>query len=144
MSPKTDKILVIKLFFGVLHMGKMSPTRDDVNRGNRIKAVRKKNRLTQENLAEILNVSVSTVKKLESGENNITIHELKCLRDEFGISSDFILFGDVQDNKHYEYFFESVSGDQKLNMLLKILLNLCSSDNKKYREIIEELIKNTN
>ena len=75
-------------------MGKRTPTREALERGRRIKSVRNCNHLTQEKMAEKMNISVSTVKKMESGENNITISELKYLRDEFDVSADYILFGD--------------------------------------------------
>ena len=64
-------------------MNKKKYTNDDKKRGQRIRAVRKSNNLTQENLAELFNISVSMVKKLESGENNITLSELRCLKNKF-------------------------------------------------------------
>lgn len=122
-------------------MNKKKFTKEDVQRGRRLKAVREMNHLTQEELAELLNISVSMVKKLESGENNLTIEELRRLWEELGVSSDFILFGEVSDNLHLEYSFGSASSEEKMKILLKILSHLCGQENEKYSELIGKIEK---
>lgn len=124
-------------------MNKKRYTKDDEKRGQRIKAVRKNNKLTQEGLAELFNISVSMVKKLESGENNITISELKCLKNEFDVSSDYILFGEVINGKHFEYHFESAPVEEKMQIFLSILFHLCGADNEKFFAFLVKAIQNT-
>lgn len=122
-------------------MNKKNLTEEDVQRGKRLKSVREMNDLTQENLAELFDVSLSMVKKLERGENNITIQELKCLHDEYHVSSDFLLFGEVRDESHFEYQFESFSAEEKTLVLLKMLFHLCGDDRKIFESYIEKTIK---
>lgn len=124
-------------------MNKKNYTKEDKKRGKRIKAVRKKHNLTQESMAEILNISVSMLKKLESGENNITISSLKYLKSEFNVSSDFILFGEVKNNNHFEYQFESVSSEEKMKIFLKILIILCREEGDRFIKIMERIIVDT-
>lgn len=122
-------------------MNKKNYTNEDIERGRRLKAVREMNNLTQEDLAGVLNVSVSMVKKLESGENNITLTGLKKLKDKLGVSSDFILFGDPNDNKHEAYSIKSASKEDKVKILIYILSHFCGIESEKCEEIIDELVK---
>lgn len=122
-------------------MNKKKYTNDDKKRGQRIRAVRKSNNLTQENLAELFNISVSMVKKLESGENNITLSELRCLKNKFNVSSDYILFGEINNGKHFEYQFESAPMEEKMHIFLNILFQLCGADNQKFIGFLEKAIE---
>lgn len=122
-------------------MNKKKYTNDDKKRGQRIRAVRKNNNLTQEGLAEVFNISVSMVKKLESGENNITLSELSCLKNEFDVSSDYILFGEINNGKHFEYQFESAPVEEKMQIFLNILFQLCGADNQKFVAFLEKAIE---
>lgn len=122
-------------------MNKKRYTNDDKKRGQRIRAVRKKNHLTQEELAELFDISVSMVKKLESGENNITLSELRCLKNKFNVSSDFILFGEVNNGKHFEYQFESAPVEEKMQIFLNILFQLCGGDNEKFIAFLEKVLE---
>ena len=58
-------------------MDKKNISRKDKQKAKRLKSVRNKNQLTQEKMAERLNVSYSTYQRMESGRNNITIAHLK-------------------------------------------------------------------
>ena len=122
-------------------MNKKKYTNDDKKRGQRIRAVRKNNNLTQEGLAEVFNISVAMVKKLESGENNITLSELSCLKNEFDVSSDYILFGEINNGKHFEYQFESAPVEEKMQIFLNILFQLCGADNQKFVAFLEKAIE---
>lgn len=113
-------------------MNKVKYTKDNENRGQRIKAVRKGNGLTQKDLAKLFDVSLSMVKKIESGESSVTISELTCLKNKFDVSADYILFGEVINGKHFEYHFESVSTEEKMQIFLSVLFQLCGADNEKF------------
>lgn len=60
---------------------------------DRLKNIRKKLDLTQENMAEIFDISTVAYKKLENGQNNITVKGLRRLNEKLNVSSDYILFG---------------------------------------------------
>ena len=67
-----------------------------MNLGERIKALRKQNNLSQEQLAEKLNVSRQAVSKWESNTAYPDISNLILLRDIFGVTLDYLV---IDNNK---------------------------------------------
>lgn len=68
--------------------------------GLRIKKLRKKNELTQEQLANKLNISTSNLGKLERGLQGLSIDLLIEISIFFDVSLDYILLGrELQTNK---------------------------------------------
>ena len=59
----------------------------------RLREIRKQSKNTQESFSELLNISTSAYKKLESGENQISVRCLERLYRKLDVSADFILFG---------------------------------------------------
>jgi len=59
--------------------------------GNKIKGYREKNRMTQKDIAEILEVEPGTVSKYESGMIEPNISSLKLLAETFGITVDELI-----------------------------------------------------
>lgn len=57
----------------------------------RVKFLRKENKLNQDDLAEILNIDRSTVGKWEAGKCKPTVDMLVVLADYFKVSTDFLL-----------------------------------------------------
>lgn len=121
-----------------MNKSKISP--ESLARGQRIKSIRMLKNWTQENLAEIFDISTSALKKIESGENNITIREMEILHKEAGVSADFILFGEAQENKELELSFETLTGEEKYRLIMRLILYLCNVENEKYKRIIEDII----
>ena len=67
--------------------------------GMRIANLRKKKGLTQEQLAEKLNISTSNLGKLERGLQGMSIDLLIEIGIFFGVSTDYILLGcEIQPN----------------------------------------------
>ncbi len=62
--------------------------------GKRLREMRCKMNLTQEKFAELLDISTQLYKKMESGENNISISTLKKMKKKFNFSADYLLFGE--------------------------------------------------
>ena len=72
---------------------------DQKESGKRIATLRKQNRLTQEQLAEKLNISTSNLGKLERGLQGLSIDLLIEIGIFFGVSTDYILLGcEIQPN----------------------------------------------
>ncbi len=109
--------------------------------GQRIQSVRMMNNLTQENLGYLLGITGQAVHKLECGENSLTINSLEIICDKFGVSADYIIFGKHKSLKDYEMTFETLEGDEKIHLLMRLLLYLCKVDNEKYRKLLEEVIE---
>lgn len=62
--------------------------------GNRLRDIRRKLSLTQERFAEMLDISTQLYKKMEIGENNISINTLKKMKNKLNFSLDYLLFGE--------------------------------------------------
>lgn len=59
--------------------------------GNRLSLLRKKHKMTQKDLADVLNVSQNTISRWEKGERQIDTSMLSPLADFFNVSIDYIL-----------------------------------------------------
>lgn len=82
--------------------------------GKRIFSIRDANELTQEQMAEKLKISTTRqYQKIEYGESRITIEQIAVLEEKFEVSSEYILFGKVINDKDYEYdFFNHTEAEQ--------------------------------
>lgn len=91
---------------------------DRIAIGQRIRALRKSKRYTQEALAEILDLSTAFVGQIERGEKHISVDTLVRISSTFAVSTDYILFGtntydavdtiddvklQINDEKHQKY-----------------------------------------
>ena len=65
--------------------------------GNRLKTLRAEHDLSQEKLAEELDIARTTVSHLENGNREPSLYTLMAYAEHFGVSTDWILFG-----KEYE------------------------------------------
>ena len=70
----------------------------NVEIGERIKKSREQVKMTQEKLAEKVNVSPQYISDLERGVVGVSIPTLKSLCIVLGVSSDSLLFGNLQEN----------------------------------------------
>lgn len=61
--------------------------------GSRIKAERKKLGLTQENLAEMINVSTHYIYEIERGMKSMSLDTLVLIAEKLELSLDYIIFG---------------------------------------------------
>lgn len=66
---------------------------DSIEIGKRLKEIRKKNNITQQQLAELLNVSVNSVSKYENGKITLGHDYIVYLCNYFNISADYFYFG---------------------------------------------------
>ena len=65
--------------------------------GTRIKQLRKEKGLTQEQLAENLDITAGTIGKIEIGRTGISIDLLICMSDFFEVPTDYIILGKKSD-----------------------------------------------
>lgn len=131
----------MKEFGSSILMDKKNITRKDKQKAKRLKSVRNRNQLTQEKMAERLDVSYSTYQRMESGRNNITIAHLEKLNKEFGVSADYILFGKVADRKHYELEFECSNNETKFLTIIHLVARLCKLDRNQYEDLLTNIEK---
>ena len=90
--------------------------------GLQIKRVREAARLTQENLAEILDCSPQYVSLMENGRYCISIKMLRRLCEALNVSSDSILFPNSEKNslEIISYKCNDLSGEQ-FRLLMEII-----------------------
>ena len=99
--------------------------------GERLKKARTDKKLTQEKLAEKLDVSIAFLSRIERGNSHISLKRLSQVCDILGVSEGYILNGASTESKNY------------LTDDLSLLLKGCSSEKQKLiykvaRVIVEE------
>lgn len=108
-------------------MSKKANLDEKLQSAYRLRQIRENMGLTQEQFAEILGISVSAYKKVESGKNNISLSGLRLLHKEMNISADHVLFG---ENKSIENTWEAIlncSETDKLFLLLRLIVYFTKS-----------------
>lgn len=86
-----------------------------MNLGNKILKIRKDNKMSQEQFAEILNVTRQTVSNWENGKNYPDIETLIKISDKFNVSLDILLKGDKE-------MIKDINKKIKNNKVLKIII----------------------
>ena len=86
-----------------------------MNLGNKILKIRKDNKMSQEQFAEILNVTRQTVSNWENGKNYPDIETLIKISDKFNVSLDILLKGDKE-------MIKDINKKIKNNKVLKIVI----------------------
>ncbi len=87
----------------------------------RIREIRSNGNLTQEQFAELLDLSLSAYKKLESGVNQISIETLRKMKQQLKVSSDYILFGESKDSDEAWELFLNCSEYEKLLLFFRLM-----------------------
>ncbi len=88
---------------------------------SRLRLVRENAGLTQEQFAEILDITVSAYKKVESGENQISTAVLRKLYDVMNVSTDYILYGDTKNPDGVWTTVLNCSEVDKMYLLIRLL-----------------------
>ena len=104
-----------------------------MNLGERIKALRKQSNLSQEQLAEKLNVSRQAVSKWESNTAYPDISNLILLKDIFGVTLDYLVIdNNTIENQDINEDINSFDNTKVYNKEIKSNTN--ESDNPSYGE----------
>lgn len=90
--------------------------------GEQIKAAREQARLTQEQLAERIDVSVQFVSDLERGVVGISLTTLKKLCITLSVSSDQILFGSIANDHAAAFALKcGTLSERQISLLMQIV-----------------------
>ena len=103
-------------------MGRKVVSKDRLQMAERLRELREQSGFTQENFSEILEISLSAYKKIESGENQISLDGLRLLQKKIGISSDFLIFGVNRDGEDLWQQMQNCSEEDKMRILVRLLL----------------------
>ncbi len=92
--------------------------------GDRLKNLRKENKLTQKDMAEKLGIHPNTISMYEKGNRNIPSTMIKKISDTFNVSTDYLLRGEEKKGKQeFSSLDESLLNDENyLNLTLKNML----------------------
>lgn len=93
--------------------------------GNRISKKRKQLNLTQEVLAEKMNVSVQMISNLERGNKSIKIENLLKLCEILNVSTDYILKGELIDSDKEEAFTKLLKLNKQDYKMIEMLIDFC-------------------
>lgn len=69
---------------------------------DRLKFARKKVGFSQQKLADMIGIHVTNVSRYERGENKPTFEVLTKIGDALGVSTDYLMHGDLEDNANNE------------------------------------------
>jgi len=98
--------------------------------GKRIQFLRKQKGLSQEELADKLNVSSNTVAKIECGLRRPSVDFVVDLVNFFDTTVDYIILGEeIKKERNYDFLIREI--DDKVEQLLALKENLLKEKNKK-------------
>lgn len=107
--------------------------------GMRLRDIRCKLNLTQERFAEMLDISTQLYKKMESGENNISITTLKKMKTKLNFSTDYLLFGEREELVEIWNKTLALQDIEKEILLLKLFCDISMNGNHiESKEIAEK------
>lgn len=92
--------------------------------GNKIRNARKEKGLTQEQAAELIGVSRQTVSNWETEKSYPDIISVIKMSEHYEVSLDYLLKGENQMKKYYEYLEESTNVVKSRTKLSKLMLIL--------------------
>lgn len=98
--------------------------------GKRIQLLRKRKGLSQEELADKLNVSSNTVAKIECGLRRPSVDFVVDLVNFFDTTVDYIILGEeIKKERNYDFLIREI--DDKVEQLLALKENLLKEKNEK-------------
>lgn len=102
--------------------------------GVRIRQERKKNKLTQQQLADSIGISRIYITFIEHGERIISIETLLKIADYLHISTDYLLKGEVlpYEKEAVQKFEQLIKGhsNENINHILQIAIDVASKLDK--------------
>lgn len=115
--------------------------------GKRLRDIRTQLNLTQEQFAEKLDISTQLYKKMELGENNITINTLNKMKSKLNFSADYLLFGEKDTLVEVWDKALTLESIEKQQLLLKLFCEVSLNNNQmefkenadKYNLIFEKI-----
>ncbi len=87
---------------------------DIVESGKRIRGLREKKGMTQEQFADKIGVSYKTVNAIENGSRGTTVDTLDLIAEELGTTIDYIVKGTVENDEIAILLSELPSDKQEL------------------------------
>ena len=111
----------------------MKNTKKDKNeRHIRMREIRLSSGLTQKQFAESLGMSREGYQKVERGENNLSLDVLERMKSIYGISSDYLLYGELKDTSATWELVQDCSDKTKFEIVIRLIRYFTKSRNVSY------------
>lgn len=72
--------------------------KNDLEIGSRIRNIRESLQYSRETFSELIDISESFLSQIERGEKSISLKTLMSISSVSGFATDYILFGDIENN----------------------------------------------
>lgn len=107
----------------------------------RLRQIRTNLGMTQEKFAELFDISLTAYKKIETGENQITLDEMRVLHKKLNVSADYLLFGKRPEWEGAWETVENCSESDKMRLMLRLLAYFMLVKKEKYtpEEVLKEI-----
>lgn len=107
----------------------------------RLRQIRTNLGMTQERFAELFDISLTAYKKIETGENQITLDEMRVLHKKLNVSADYLLFGKRSEWEGAWETVENCSESDKMHLMLRLLAYFMLVKKEKYtsEEVLKEI-----
>lgn len=101
--------------------------------GNRIREIRKERNLTQEQLAELADISVDFLSLVETGRNSMKVQILARIATVLNISADYLIYGNApyKENAKINSMISAVPECKRkqIEKLISLFLDTLNLDN---------------
>lgn len=97
-------------------------------RAERLKTIRLLAGLTQKQFAAQLGMSREGYQKLECGYNNISLDVLEGLKRVYGVSADYLLYGELQEEEKIWDMLSNCSEATRLEVLVRLVEYFSSTE----------------
>lgn len=108
----------------------MAKSHNNKEIAGRLKELRLNLKYTQEQFAEFLDISVQLYKKMESGENNISIATLHKMKKKLRFSVDYLFFGEKDDQEAIWNRVIALDDSDKEKLLFRLFVMMTSDDRR--------------
>lgn len=102
---------------------------------NRIRELRKKNKISAKKLAEMLNITVRHLYDLETGKVQLTEDRIKFLCNKFGVTSDYLL--GLSDNP----YLNEITNSETMKELEEIKAEIEKLSDRFIKAVEKQLVK---
>lgn len=91
--------------------------------GERIRECRKQRHISQEQLAEAIDVSTNAISNIERGNNNATLENIQRIAKYFNVSLDYLTDGNKQTLEDEDFIQSYLKLSKEDRMKIAIVLN---------------------
>lgn len=124
---------------GAYNMGKDKRNNEEV--GARIQQARKSRGFTQEEMAEILDISVTHYQNIEYGKYNIAHNHLSKICNLFNLSADYLLFNKETTQMNFDVYYEKLLPEQRVELLIKIISRIYKDKSNQYGDVLDKMLE---